>query len=96
MLREGLDGHKIRSISSFNLRENFLRLPEDDLRAQLQYTGGQLVFGGESRGVKIDYILVLTLVEGTVDIDEFWRVPNMTKSDLLYRWPEGLKTANNA
>jgi hypothetical protein len=47
----------------------------------LQYTGGQLVFGGESGGVKIDYILVLALVEGTVDIDEFCR--NTRKLDWL-------------
>jgi len=31
MLNEALDSHNVRGVFAFNLRENFLGLPKDDL-----------------------------------------------------------------
>lgn len=44
-------------------------LAEGDLGAELEGSGGQLVFGGEGGGVEVEDGLVLALVEGVVDVD---------------------------
>lgn len=47
-------------------------LAEGDFGAELQDAGGEVVFGGERGGVEVEDGLVLALVEGAVDVDEFW------------------------
>ena len=47
-------------------------LAEGDLSAQLQDAGGEGVLRGEGGRVEVDHFLVLALVVGIVDVDEFW------------------------
>ena len=42
------------------------------LGAELEDAGWEGVGGGKVGGVKVDDALVLALVEGGVDVDEFW------------------------
>lgn len=52
--------------------EDLVGLAESDFGAELQEAGGEVVFRGERGGVKVENGLVLALVEGAVDVDEFW------------------------
>lgn len=52
--------------SSYHL----IGLAKGNLGAKLQYTGGELVLGGESGGVEVDHVLVLAGVEGIVNVKE--------------------------
>lgn len=71
VLREGLDGRQVGSLIVRNLRQHIGRLAQGDLGAELQQAGWQGVLGREGRGVEVDHMLVLALVEGVVDVDEF-------------------------
>ena len=42
--------------------------------SELENPGWELVFGGEGGGVVVDDGLVLALVEGVVDVEEFWEI----------------------
>jgi hypothetical protein len=45
-------------------------LTKGNLGAELEYTGGELVLGGEGGGVEVDHVLVLAGVEGIVNVEE--------------------------
>lgn len=62
-----------------------LGLALGDSGAELEDAGGEVVFGGEGGGVEVKNCLVLALVEGVVDVDEFWGGVSMfcTLGDLM-------------
>lgn len=72
VLRQGLHGRQVGGIVGVDVGEDLGRLAEGDLSAQLEYARGEGVLRGEGRGVEVDYFLVLALVVGIVDVDEFW------------------------
>jgi hypothetical protein len=43
------------------------------LGTELEHASRELVLRGEGGGLEVDYVLVLTGVEGIVDVEELWK-----------------------
>lgn len=71
LLGQSAGGLELGLLGALDVGEHFLRLADCYAGAQDQEAGGQLIFGGKGRGVKVNDLLVLALVEVVVDIDQF-------------------------
>lgn len=70
MLCECLDSSELWRTARFPYTcKDFLGLTDSDLSSQLEYSSWRLIFGGERRGVEVNYCLILSLVKGIVDVE---------------------------
>lgn len=72
VLGQGLHGGQVGGVIAVDGGQDLGGLAEGDLGAQLQDARGEGILGRESGGVEVDHFLVLALVVGIVDVDEFW------------------------
>ena len=56
-----------------NSGQDLIGLTKGNLGAELEYTCGELVLGGQGGGVEVDHALVLARVEGIVDVEELYK-----------------------
>lgn len=73
MLRQRLHGSEVRGVLfGVDIGNDGVGLAQCDLGAELEDSRGKLVFGRERGCVEFENGGVLALVEGVVDVDEFW------------------------
>lgn len=71
LLGKGLGGGQVGGVLfAGNGGQYLVAVAEGNLGTKLEHASRELVLGGEGGGLEVDYVLVLTGVEGIVDVQE--------------------------